>query len=218
MLQQHSSRLNLKTIARRCRRVLIRRAPMGARWAAIVAYLTLALGIQFPLSLGKSSGHLYPCMNHPCGCASAEQCWRHCCCTSLEERLAWARENHVTPPEYALAEARGRGIDWEAYCKVGAEHESRVCRDGEEIEPTCCQHEHGAAKFAHPPQGIAWLQALACQGGAQNWMGLRVSLPPPAASRLFDSTVTAELFPIPPQQFLSISRAPPTPPPRAISA
>jgi hypothetical protein len=45
----------------------------------------------------------YPCQNSPCGCKSAEQCWRSCCCNTPAQRLAWAKKNGVTPPNYALA-------------------------------------------------------------------------------------------------------------------
>ncbi len=123
-------------IARRC-----------TRWAALVAYLTLALGVQLPMPAATTSDELYPCKGHPCGCATAEQCWRHCCCTTLEQRLAWARENYVTPPDFALAEARARGIDWEAYCKVGPEHSAGLPRrrgSGAELLPA----------FAWRPSGL----------------------------------------------------------------
>jgi hypothetical protein len=81
-------------------------------WAAVGCYAVLALGIPLPMPSAKTAKQPYPCMNHHCGCRSAEECWRHCCCTTLEERLIWARENHVRPPEYALAEARAKGIQW----------------------------------------------------------------------------------------------------------
>src|SRR5215467_15256496 len=45
-------------------------------------------------------------------CQSAEQCWQNCCCMTLEERLIWARQNHVRPPNYALAAARAAHIEW----------------------------------------------------------------------------------------------------------
>lgn len=47
---------------------------------------------------GQLTGERYPCENCGCGCASATECWTHCCCHSEHERLVWAIENGVMPP------------------------------------------------------------------------------------------------------------------------
>lgn len=49
----------------------------------------------------------FPCQHRPCGCRTAEQCWRRCCCFSNTEKLAWAKRHHVTPPSY-VEEAAAR--------------------------------------------------------------------------------------------------------------
>ena len=67
-----------------------------------------------PTSTAKDKSKPFPCMNSPCGCRDADQCWRHCCCHSLAERLAWVRENHVEPPDEVIAEAKAEGIDWQS--------------------------------------------------------------------------------------------------------
>lgn len=51
----------------------------------------------FPLPLpvrspsGKDRSLPFPCQDRPCGCMSAAQCWRKCCCFTDQEKLAWAR-------------------------------------------------------------------------------------------------------------------------------
>ena len=198
-------------VARRIRRNVSKYASACTRWGAAIAYLTLSLGIQLPLpAAAKNSAQPYPCMNHPCGCASAEECWRHCCCTTLEERLRWARENHVTPPDYALAEARARGIDWEGFCKVGPEHSSRICHDGEEIKPTCCKHshcdsQHGQSAARHQLAAGAGLQgrcaeldrpkffvAAAGRGETSGFHGCRRAVCGSVAALLFDFSSAAD--------------------------
>jgi hypothetical protein len=77
---------------------LVRRACAGL---ALVAYLTTVLGVPLPASADKDRRQPYPCMDHPCGCATAEQCWRHCCCFTPEEKFAWAAAHGVAPPAYA---------------------------------------------------------------------------------------------------------------------
>jgi hypothetical protein len=47
---------------------------------------------------GQVTGERYPCEDCGCGCASATECWTHCCCHSEHERLVWAIENGVMPP------------------------------------------------------------------------------------------------------------------------
>ncbi len=45
----------------------------------------------------------FPCEHCPCGCSSAEFCWDKCCCHTDAEKLHWATENGVTPPEFLVA-------------------------------------------------------------------------------------------------------------------
>ena len=47
--------------------------------AQIVDYLTATFGFPLPSLPGKDHSQRYTCENHPCGCRSAEDCWRHCC-------------------------------------------------------------------------------------------------------------------------------------------
>jgi len=92
-------------------------------WLAILGYGVLALGL--PLSTGvrsptavqgqvdvarmiaeKDRAIPFPCMNSLCGCASAEQCFRQCCCTTLAKRLAFARRHRLNAALVASLEAR----------------------------------------------------------------------------------------------------------------
>jgi hypothetical protein len=67
----------------------------------LVAYFATAVGFPLGASPRKIQGQPFPCQDHPCGCRTAEDCWRHCCCYSPEERLAWAESHRVQPPPYA---------------------------------------------------------------------------------------------------------------------
>ncbi len=62
-----------------------------------------------PLPLSKppgKDGRPFPCQNRPCGCQSAAQCWKSCCCFNNAQKLAWAKANGVTPPAFVIAAAR----------------------------------------------------------------------------------------------------------------
>jgi hypothetical protein len=71
-------------------------------WIGLVSFLVSVLPIPIILPSVKSiDGQAFFCQDRPCGCASAEQCWTHCCCATLKERLDWAEKKGVTPPAYA---------------------------------------------------------------------------------------------------------------------
>lgn len=69
----------------------------------LAGYLVASFGV-IPSSrvvmgwFGQVTGERYPCESCGCGCASATECWTHCCCHSEHERLVWAIENGVMPP------------------------------------------------------------------------------------------------------------------------
>lgn len=83
----------------------------GWRRGAVVvvvlcAYLVAALGVlPSPAVVGRWLGRVsgtserFPCEDHGCGCGSATECWSHCCCFTEVERLSWALERGITPPE-----------------------------------------------------------------------------------------------------------------------
>src|SRR5262249_1134203 len=82
-----------------------------ANAALLAIYLVTAAGVPLPTARSAKSAERFPCESCPCGCDSAEHCWRSCCCHTLAERMDWARENGVRPPEYAIADARSAGIN-----------------------------------------------------------------------------------------------------------
>lgn len=71
----------------------------------LAAFLVASVGYPLWSGEGKDLSKPFPCMHRACGCRSAEQCWRGCCCFSNRQKLAWARENKVTPPDYVAAAA-----------------------------------------------------------------------------------------------------------------
>jgi hypothetical protein len=98
-------------ITRRCKlwRALRRRLTASL---ALVAYLAASVGFPLPLLPAKSDGTPFPCQGHVCGCQSAEECWRHCCCYTAAERWAWARQHHVQPPAYAEPPTPTPSLGW----------------------------------------------------------------------------------------------------------
>jgi hypothetical protein len=217
-----------RRVKTRIRRSIKQRQQAAVRWAAVGCYAVLALGIPLPMPATKTAREPYPCMNHRCGCQSAEECWRHCCCTTLEERLIWARENHVRPPEYALAEARDKGITWavnwpsdESWHKAveraatedsAAQGETHTCACGR------CGHGSNVQPHNDTADGVILIEALKCRGAGENWQGLAISLPPPQAVSAQSLTPSIERVTIRSLHFTTLSFPPATPPPRLHAA
>lgn len=88
------------------------RARRGARairltCLALAATISAAvLPLPLPWAGGKDRSRPFPCQDRPCGCRTAEACWRNCCCFTNSQKLAWARANGVAPPEYVVVAAR----------------------------------------------------------------------------------------------------------------
>ncbi len=71
----------------------------------LVLALFCAASVPIPIatvSLDKDSTEAFPCQDSPCACKSARECWTSCCCRSPKERMAWAVEHGVQPPDYAV--------------------------------------------------------------------------------------------------------------------
>jgi len=93
-------------------------------WALVGLYGLVASGLPLPFGMplpgeprggdriaasrlaAKDRSRPFPCMDKPCGCATAEQCFANCCCHTPAERLAWARAHKVEPDVLATLEAR----------------------------------------------------------------------------------------------------------------
>jgi hypothetical protein len=129
----------------------------------VIAYGYLVAGVPLPSVAKNSTGEpteRYPCENCSCGCASADECWKHCCCHTLTERLAWAEREGVTPPAYVLAQVEAE-LAKPACCRT----QSSCCST--KGTKSCCTKKDSAV-----PQdsGVIGWRALACQGHKMGWL------------------------------------------------
>lgn len=92
----------------------IRKLSQGTmrRLLSLVAFLGIcAMVLPLPVAMlqqepaEKDSSEPFPCQNRPCGCRSAEQCWKKCCCFNSSQKIGWAKANRVKVPDYVLAAA-----------------------------------------------------------------------------------------------------------------
>ena len=188
-------------------------------WLAILGYGVLALGLPLPAGMGpkgvpagldmagviaaKDRSVVFPCMNSPCGCASADQCFRACCCTTLAERLAFARRHRLDAALIAsledrmlgageLAEQKPQGAccasDRPAKPKGCCELERESQAPSAAAEKSCCDDAVTAESIEADPAPIVeggrvrqvTLRAmLACKGIVTSWLAVGGAPPTP---------------------------------------
>jgi hypothetical protein len=159
------------------------RRPVGRRCVGalvLMAYVITAAGV--PISIGsplQKSGEIFPCMASSCGCRTADQCWRSCCCHSMAERLAWAQQRGIKPPAFALAQARAAGLDLTLITTAheSCDDENKCCRSDSLAtaavgkDRSCCSdHDVQAASSDEIEDHIVAWRALACRGQSMNWL------------------------------------------------
>jgi hypothetical protein len=160
-------------------RIALNRRP-GARRVVIVvvlaAFVFTAAGVPLPTGTATKSTKLndaFLCATSSCGCATAEQCWRSCCCHSLSTRLEWARTNGVRPPDFAIAAASAAGYDLSWLDQRNQADAKLVCHSKNCCERTsapavrsCCSNK----KDTQPARTVVAWRALKCGGHSMNWL------------------------------------------------
>jgi hypothetical protein len=154
---------------------------------------------------------LFPCRDRSCGCRTAEQCWKSCCCHSNREKLAWAEQHGVTPPDYVV---------------VAAKNEARPCCAAR----SCCAKKKACCEDSRQPQVanrsaskephtiVTWvslIDAQRCRSGVATWQNVPISLPPtPPVNCSSFETCASPLFATIEPSLTTVSFSPPVPPPR----
>jgi hypothetical protein len=205
---------------RRVRRLLRKWSFPIFGWLSAFIYLIVAGGIPLtlPSPATKDPSAAFPCMNSPCGCRNAHQCWSSCCCHSPAERLAWARDHGVAPPRELIALVNAGPAMYRV--ATSAPHlEAKTCcsakRTCSESDGDECQVSHKApTRRPAANDTILGLSALVCHGFGTNWLAAVVALPPVATDCGYQPVPTdgVSLLTV---QFSSPALSPPVPPPRA---
>jgi hypothetical protein len=211
-------------VGRRCTNAVRRLVAL----AALFGFLGGTVGVPLPhFRLAKDRSKPFPCQDHACGCASAEQCWRSCCCFTNQQKLAWAADHDVQPPEYVyVAAARELSAAPVSAC---CQQTRKVCCGHDEA---CCEehHEQDVAAFVanHDPHGVAaapatswsidWVSAIdarKCQGQAELWLTLGAVTRPPAKTEIDLQPFSCGFVCCRLHSLIGIGDAPAAPPPRA---
>lgn len=160
---------------------------------SLIGYGLLLGGVPVPAPVEKDRSQPFPCQHHRCGCASAEQCWKRCCCYSHQQKIAWARTHNVTPPAQWLAASQRDDRSHGDYTSAGHSSSTASCCSSKQKHPpgssSCCQsHAHSCCKaqpVAEPQpamQIVDVMRAQRCAGEASLWANATVAVPVPVTN------------------------------------
>jgi hypothetical protein len=190
-----------------------RRSRFAQRWAPRLVSLSVLVGIvcsMAPLAVGQQSvkdlSEPFPCQHRACGCRSASQCWKRCCCFSTAQKLAWARINQVQPPDSVVAAARTEE-------PRQARKSSGCCHKG-------ASGKQATAAPASDPTGqdstiyvVAFL-AHQCQGHHWYWNALPWTILPAISVMERTRQQAQSKLELTSEKRLILNQQPPVPPPR----
>ncbi len=217
----------------------------NARRLLCLAVLAGMLCTYLPLPAVPGSGgkkdlsRPFPCQHRVCGCRSADQCWKSCCCFTNAQKVAWAEAHRVEPPPFVVVAAGQEAAERvtqnrtpkrrekRAHCETSTCATATDSSDCANCERTASEHippamNTACQKPAHKPatrrptgSGVVLISAaLSCQGVHWHWSAITWSHTPTVV-------VVAQLDPsagpIVPHSdpLLGLSaRRPPVPPPR----
>lgn len=220
-------------------------------WLALAGYVLVASGIPLPLGeratqqgtavarrlAGKDRSRPFPCMNKPCGCATARQCFTKCCCNTPAETLRWARAHGVEPDVLAALERRAgmastvnvaAAAGDRGCCIVATKPRESCCATDRETlaqdrEPARAEDEvaqrselaHGGevATEGEGTAGLSLRAMLACGGIVAEWLVVGAALPPPVVE-LAERLVVVERRGAVDGEATGSRAAPEAPPPR----
>jgi hypothetical protein len=198
---------------------------------ALFSYLVTIIGLPVPHFSEKDRTRPFACQDRECGCRNSDDCWHHCCCFSIQERIAWAKNHDVSPPPDIPSEtAQGWHVPRLRDRDNGPSQSQQVCekcrqphaedgciaseRNRASAEPskskTCCSEKPAKDSGIR----VVGFQTLRCKGFSTQWVVVG-TVAPPLTNALWETALvpgdwlTSSSF-----ELLSFDPIPPVPPPR----
>lgn len=194
--------------------------------SALIGQLFGAIGV-IPIRANFTTNHSsvpYPCQNHYCGCLTAEACWAGpCCCFTMREKVAWATERGIKPPDDALRLADEEGPPTDTVCsacqknltpqkRVLTTHKSS-CEESQ--TPSSSKPQQSRETPSQSPTWVIGIFAKKCRGeGPGGLLKLDPSVTPASPSQRLFAPILLDSIAILWHSVTSNTTSPPTPPPR----
>lgn len=210
-----------------CRRWTIRATAARRAISLCLLWGMLLSVIPIPVSTSaipaeKDRSQPFPCQNRPCGCRSAAQCWKKCCCFTDEQKLAWAKRNGVKAPEFVIAHARSQQSSKKLTLASTAQHHPRKQSCCTHTPKENCHQQNGQPDCRHEketprqPQVVIGIFAQECQGNKAGFSSLDWVIPTSMTTISSTIDVVGETPPTIPLLPVDVVISPPVPPPRSV--
>ncbi len=124
--------------------------------AGLVGFLVANTGLPVVRPVaprGKDKSKPFLCQDRPCGCMSADECLRGCCCFTARQRLAWAKENNIEPPAELIAAADREGAPRDTHSHAHADELAGHHHDADNDDGGCVHGESDHDANIHEPAG-----------------------------------------------------------------
>jgi hypothetical protein len=185
---------------------------------SVVASLLIgSVGVPTVTRVAKDHSKPFPCQDSPCGCASADECWHHCCCHTNREKVAWAHEHSVTPPDFVVAAAEKEEQSVAHACCTHHHCEKCEAQAGQHQDQT---DEHQTAEHQSAEKSSLKIRlvlvdfARHCRNLPQFWSVLSAALPVRLQTAWsFDEQVVGRVIDAPVLK-RCVELSPPVPPPK----
>ncbi len=184
--------------------------------AKLLLALLVAAHVPIPLTPlrspnDKDRSRPFPCQDRPCGCRSAEQCKKQCCCFSNDQKLSWAKRNGVTSSEVVSSK--------DTCDTVSKSPRKECCLAKTAKAERNARQSSGTASIAKSrSKFVIGIVAQRCQGVDQTFSGQSVFLLPPQISLTLNAFPTGERIVPGKIRIITAFSDPPVPPPRLLSA
>jgi len=202
------------------------------RWLSClsVAFVLCAVLLPMPVSLRPSDGvekdlsQPFPCQNRPCGCRSAEQCWKKCCCFTNSQKVAWAKANGVSLPDYVMAAAEKETATVKKSCALCSKTEENGSRAKCDESITAARNEQRIATPQIPKvtartktsKWVLTVYASECQGQPSSSMCFPATIVPARVVPVTNSVEITEIVREISERLSPTTLRPPLPPPKIV--
>lgn len=192
-------------------RFLILRRNWQRRLISLAVLVSLC-AVIFPLPIGwqnrsqKDLSQPFPCQNRPCGCRTADQCWKKCCCFTNSQKVAWAKAQRVQVPEAVVASAK-------LECSRTEQGTGGCCHVATSKE-TQADSDNASAEESRETIYVIAALAQQCQGQPWSWSTLPWAILAECSECHDISPVVGEKIGLCSATSTAFCRCPPVPPPR----
>jgi len=208
--------------------------------ALAVVLLCAMIPLPLPIRVVKDASEAFPCQHHTCGCRTAAQCWKSCCCFTNTQKVEWAERERAKVPDFVIVAAtqeRSRSGTPSTCCSKHRRDEVRCStsvaqaespvlqRNGDNLRvdlstiATSREQECVSGICTNEPATdtrlvIGW-NALKCSGVSWDF-ALGYVLPPLPLPDVIVFDVSSQRFESVSRTLLSLTLLPPEPPPRVL--